>query len=56
MVDNIKKLKAEGRNTDIQEEHVNHILYKLYNLSYAEAIIVDGELSISEAEYNTIKI
>lgn len=22
MVDNIKKLKAEGRNTDIQEEHV----------------------------------
>jgi hypothetical protein len=54
--DQILKLKKESLDTTDLEAKNDIIVYKLYELTYDEVLIVDPEFGLSEQEYNTYKI
>lgn len=55
IVSSILTLKEKNFDTDISsyEDDIDLIVYRLYNLSYSEILIVDPETNITEEEYNS---
>ena len=53
-VDEILKYKAQD-TTNI-EQQIDNMVYKLYELTYEEVKVIDPEFSLSEQEYETIKV
>lgn len=58
IVDKIHSLKGQNKeaNTTILEKKIDNLVYKLYELSYEEVKIIDPEFSLSEREYEEIKL
>lgn len=56
LVDRIIKNNSEGKHTKKNEEEINHIIYKIYDLNYNEISIIDPEFSLSRAEYESISL
>ena len=51
-VSNILKNKLQNLDTTALENEIDIMVYKLYELTYAEVLVVDPEFSLSEEEYN----
>ncbi|RZK17714.1 MAG: class I SAM-dependent DNA methyltransferase, partial [Flavobacterium sp.] len=52
LVDKILDYKSKGKSTEELEARVDLLVYKLYNLSYAEASLIEGGTDwMSESEY-----
>jgi hypothetical protein len=45
--------KAKGDNTTLKEEHLNMMIYHLYNLTYDEILIIDPNTPITREEYES---
>ena len=45
--------KVKGDNTTIKEEHLNMMIYHLYNLTYDEILIIDPNTPITREEYES---
>ncbi|HLS11118.1 MAG TPA: Eco57I restriction-modification methylase domain-containing protein [Flavobacteriaceae bacterium] len=58
IVERILKEKSNVKVIDELIEQIDNIIYKLYNLEYKEALIVEPELSerLTEEEYNAIEV
>ena len=56
LVDNINKLKSEGKDTTALEQQIDNMVYKLYELTYEEVKVIDPEFPLSEQEYEAIKV
>lgn len=54
--DQIITLKLLDKDTSVIEQHLDNLVYKLYNLSYDEAKIIDSEFSLSQEEYESITL
>ncbi len=52
-VTQIIALKKVGQRTDHLEAEIDVMVYKLYELTYAEVLIVDPEFGMTEAEYGS---
>jgi len=57
LVNQISSLKRDDINADIskQEQNIDILIYKLYDLTYDEIKIVDPETIITEEEYRNNK-
>ena len=51
-VSNILKNKLQNLDTTALENEIDIMVYKLYELTYDEVLVVDPEFSLSEEEYN----
>ena len=49
-------IKMEEENSDELEGEINNIVYKVYELTYAEVLIVDEAFAMSEVEYNNFEL
>lgn len=49
-------LLNQNKDTIKWEKEIDNCIYKLYNLTYQEVKIIDPDFSLSEQEYNNIKI
>lgn len=47
--------KEQGKDTQELEDEVDLRVYKLYDLTHEEVLLVDPEFDITEAEYNDLK-
>ena len=56
IVKNIKELKAKGKNTVTLVQEIDNMVYKLYQLTYEEVKLIDPEFSLTEQEYEAIKV
>ncbi len=56
IVNEILTLKSQGKDTTKLEQQIDNLVYKLYELSYEEVKIIDPEFSLSEKEYEEIKV
>jgi len=56
LVTKIIEYKSLGKPTDKLEAEIDNLVYKLYSLSYLEAKVVNPGLSLTEDEYDSIKI
>ena len=52
IIDTIFSKKSIGEITEYEELKVNYMIYKLFNFSYEEALIIDEEFKISKDEYD----
>jgi len=54
LVNQILEAKKHDPDADTQqlEDEIDHLVYKLYDLTYDEVLIVDPETSISREEYD----
>ena len=54
LVNQILEHKKENQNTDTTEleNKIDVLVYKLYNFSYEEVLIIDSEFELSKEEYN----
>jgi hypothetical protein len=57
-VDQILAAKKSDPNADTSEleREIDHLVYKLYQLTYDEVKIIDPEFTMTEQEYEAIKI
>lgn len=55
LVDQILKLKKKNQDTTSLEKEIDVLVYKLYNLTYAEVKIVDPDFWLSAEEYEKHK-
>ena len=58
LVDQILSAKKTNPKADTSalEKQIDEMVYKLYELTYDEVKVIDPEFSLSESEYNAIKI
>ena len=56
LVDEILKKKKSKQDTTALEREIDVLVYKLYELTYAEVKIIDKDFWLSEAEYDSVKI
>ncbi len=56
LVDKILTLKSEGKNSTSLEQEIDNLVYKLYELTYDEVKVIDPTFSLSEAEYEALKL
>ena len=56
LIKSIISLKMEEENSDELEGEINNIVYKVYELTYAEVLIVDEAFAMSEVEYNNFEL
>lgn len=56
LVNEIIYLKSKNVSSDTHwlERKVNFIIYKLYNLTYNDVLIIDPQTSITQEEYETV--
>ncbi len=52
----IIKRCEDGRDTILLEQELNHIFYKLYELTYGEVKVIDPAFGLSEEEYEAIEL
>ena len=55
-VDQILIDKKEGKDTQILEDKIDLMVYKLYELTYEEVKIVDPDFALSKKEYEKFKL
>jgi hypothetical protein len=55
-VSKILENKSEGKDTTLLEQEIDHLVYKLYELTYDEVKVIDPEFSLTQAEYEAIKL
>lgn len=46
--------KSQGKDTTALEQHIDTLIYKLYDLTYAEVKIIEPEFGMSEWEYESV--
>jgi len=46
------KKKNSKANTSVLENEIDILVYKLYQLTYNEVLIIDSDFGLSEEEYN----
>jgi hypothetical protein len=56
LVSEIRVRKLNGNDTTELEAQIDMMVYKLYELSYEEVLVVDKEFEMSKEEYNSIEI
>lgn len=56
IIDKILSLKSEGKDTTALEQEIDHLVYKLYELTYDEVKVIDPAFSLSKKEYEAIEI
>ena len=56
LVKEIIKDKKTGKNTSSLEQEIDKLVYKLYKLTYDEVKVIEPEFSLTEAEYEALKI
>jgi adenine-specific DNA-methyltransferase len=58
LVDNILELKEKGKNSSDLEQQIDNLVYKLYELTYDEVLVVEPEFSVrmSREEYEGLKV
>jgi adenine-specific DNA-methyltransferase len=54
--DQLEQLKDEGKTTSVILNHIDNLVYKLYDLSYDEVKIIDPAFGLSKKEYEAIKL
>ena len=55
MVDKVLSGKNHGKDTTSLEKEIDVLVYKLYNLTYAEVKIVDPDFWLNEGDYENHK-
>ncbi|MGC3977659.1 MAG: TaqI-like C-terminal specificity domain-containing protein [Paludibacteraceae bacterium] len=45
-----------GINTSIQEQQIDNLVYKLYELTYEEVKVIDPAFELTEIEYNNLQL
>lgn len=45
-----------GEDTSALEQEIDHLVYKLYDLTYEEIKVIDPEFALSKEEYEAIKL
>jgi hypothetical protein len=55
LVDEILKKKKSKQDTTALEREIDVLVYKLYELTYAEVKIIDKDFWLSESEYDSVK-
>lgn len=53
LVNQILSKKEKGEDTIAEEREIDVMVYKLYELTYDEVLIVDPDFWLSEEEYNS---
>jgi adenine-specific DNA-methyltransferase len=56
LADKIISLRLEGKESYILEKQIDNLIYKLYELTYEEVLIIDPKFSLSKKEYGLIEI
>lgn len=56
IVERIIKLKSEGKDTISLEQEIDNLVYKIYELTYEEVKVIDPAFSLSQKEYEAIKL
>ncbi len=56
LVNQIIELKPKNQDTTTLEQQIDHLVYKLYDLSYEEVKVIDPEFPLSEKKYQNIQI
>ncbi len=56
LVEQILSNKESGTTTVELEDQIDKLIYRFYDLSYAEVKVLDPEFSISELDYISISI
>ena len=56
IVDNIIKDKNCNIDTSVQENKIDLMVYKLYQLTFDEVLVVDPEFSMGQEEYENFEI
>lgn len=56
LVDEILKKKKASHNTTALEKEIDVLVYKLYELTYDEVMIIDKDFWLSEEEYGKVKM
>ena len=52
LVDTIITNKSDLKETKELEDHLDVLIYKLYELNYEDVLIIDEAFAMSEVEYN----
>ena len=53
-VEKILNNKILNKDTSILEQEIDNLVYRLYELTYAEVKVIDPEFNLTEEEYNDI--
>ena len=56
LVTQIIELKKQNQPTEHLEAEIDHLVYKLYDLTYEEVLIVDPECTMTVEEYAGVKL
>lgn len=48
--------KAEDKKTDSFEQQIDNLIYRLYELTYDEVLVIDPAFPLSKEEYESIKL
>ena len=58
LVNQIIRMKSQGQETLLFEQQIDNLVYRLYDLTYDEAKVIDPDIEskISEVNYNAINI
>jgi hypothetical protein len=48
--------KSEGKDTTLLEQEIDNLVYKLYELTYDEVKVIDPAFSLTQEEYEAIKL
>jgi len=54
LVDKILANKIQSKDTTTLEQQIDNLVYKLYNLTYAEVKIIDPDFVLSKEEYESL--
>jgi adenine-specific DNA-methyltransferase len=55
-VDQILRLKSQGKETLTADQELDNLVYRLYELSYDEVKVIDPEFPLSQKEYENISL
>ena len=58
LVDHIISLKEKSQDTSILEAQIDNLVYKLYNLTYNDVLVVEPEFSsrMTKEDYDSFSI
>ncbi|MFN4233239.1 MAG: Eco57I restriction-modification methylase domain-containing protein [Bacteroidia bacterium] len=56
LVEQILALKEQGKDTTALEQQIDHLVYKLYELTYEEVLVIDPAFPLSKEEYERIEL
>lgn len=56
LIDLISRKKESSEDTSLEEHQIDMMVYKLYELTYDEVLVVDPDTPISRGEYDQFKL